>query len=155
MLLGRGLADALVWQELVLARLSGSEGELLGVLCLVDVSRELSATERQLLEALAGHAAMALENVRLFSRVEQSRKQWVEDFDAISDFIVVHDAGNRVLRLNRALAEALVCAHRSHRLRNRASGNSGFAAQGGIAHSAAICASRTRNSSTKPPSGHF
>jgi two-component system, NtrC family, sensor kinase len=107
MLLGRGLADALVWEELVLARLSGSEGELLGVLCLVDVSRELSATERQLLEALAGHAAMALENVRLFSRVEQSRKQWVEDFDAISDFIVVHDAGNRVLRLNRALAETL------------------------------------------------
>jgi two-component system, NtrC family, sensor kinase len=107
MLLGRGLADALVWEELVLARLSGSEGELLGVLCLVDLSRDLSATERQLLEALAGHAAMALENVRLFSRVEQSRKQWVEDFDAISDFIVVHDAGNRVLRLNRALAEAL------------------------------------------------
>ncbi|MGA9570311.1 MAG: PAS domain-containing protein [Candidatus Acidiferrales bacterium] len=107
MLLGRGLSEALVWEELVLARLSGSEGELLGVLCLVDLSRELSATERQLLEALAGHAAMALENVRLFSRVEQSRKQWVEDFDAISDFIVVHDAGNRVLRLNRALAETL------------------------------------------------
>jgi two-component system NtrC family sensor kinase len=107
MLLGRSLADALAWEELVLARLSGSEGELLGLLCLVDVSRELSATERQLLEALAGHAAMALENVRLFSRVEQSRKQWVEDFDAISDFIVVHDAGNRVLRLNRALAEVL------------------------------------------------
>jgi two-component system NtrC family sensor kinase len=107
MLLGRGLAEALVWDELVVARLSGSQGELLGVLCLVDVARELSATERQLLEALAGHAAMALENVRLFSRVEQSRKQWVEDFDAISDFIVVHDAGNRVLRLNRALAEAL------------------------------------------------
>jgi two-component system NtrC family sensor kinase len=107
MLLGRGLSEALVWEELVLARLSGSEGELLGVLCLVDLPRELSATERQLLEALAGHAAMALENVRLFSRVEQSRKQWVEDFDAISDFIVVHDAGNHVLRLNRALAEAL------------------------------------------------
>src|SRR6202167_4160505 len=107
LLLGRGLADTLVWEELVLVRLSGSQGELLGVLCLVDVARELSATERQLLEALAGHAAMALENVRLFSRVEQSRKQWVEDFDAISDFIVVHDAGNRVLRLNRALAEAL------------------------------------------------
>ena len=107
MLLGRGLSEVLVWEELVLARLSGSEGELLGVLCLVDLSRELTATERQLLEALAGHAAMALENVRLFSRVEQSRKQWVEDFDAISDFIVVHDAGNHVLRLNRALAEAL------------------------------------------------
>src|ERR1700734_4163806 len=107
MLLGRGLAEALVWEELVLARLSGSEGELLGVLCLVDLSRELSATERQLVEALAGHAAMALENVRLFSRVEQSRKQWVEDFDAISDFIIVHDSANRVLRINRALADVL------------------------------------------------
>jgi two-component system NtrC family sensor kinase len=106
-LLGRGLAESLVWEELVIVRLSGSEGELLGVLCLADLTRELSATERQLLEALAGHAAVALENVRLFSRVEQSRKQWVEDFDAISDFIVVHDAENKVLRLNRALADVL------------------------------------------------
>jgi PAS domain S-box-containing protein len=74
---------------------------------LVDLTRELSAAEWQLLEALASHASMALENVRLFSRIEQSRKQWVEDFDAISDFIVVHDAENRVLRLNRALADVL------------------------------------------------
>jgi two-component system NtrC family sensor kinase len=50
---------------------------------------------------------VALENVRLFSRIERSRKQWVEDFDAISDFIVVHDQAGRVLRLNRALADSL------------------------------------------------
>ncbi len=105
-LLGRELADALAWREVVLARLTGSEGELLGVLCLVDL-RGLSETERQLLDALVGHASVALENVRLFSRIEQSRKQWVEDFDAISDLIVVHDADNRVLRLNRALADLL------------------------------------------------
>lgn len=102
--LGRAVAEALEWRELVLARLVGSEGVVLGVLCLVDLARGLSATELQLLEALAGHAAVALENVRLFSRIELSRKQWVEDFDAISDFIVVHDSGSRVLRLNRALA---------------------------------------------------
>src|SRR5579863_10130467 len=107
MLLGRNLAEALVWEELVLARLSGSEGELLGVLCLVDLGRELSATESQLLEALGSHASVALENVRLFSRIERSRKQWVEDFDAITDFIVVHDHDGRVLRLNRALADLL------------------------------------------------
>ena len=101
---GRAVAEALGWQELVLARLVGSEGIVLGVLCLADLVRGLSATELQLLEALAGHAAVALENVRLFSRIELSRKQWVEDFDAISDFIVVHDSGSRVLRLNRALA---------------------------------------------------
>jgi two-component system, NtrC family, sensor kinase len=105
-LFGRELAEALGWREVVLAPLTGSEGELLGVLCLVDL-RGLSETERQLLDALVGHASVALENVRLFSRIEQSRKQWVEDFDAISDLIVVHDADNRVLRLNRALADLL------------------------------------------------
>jgi PAS domain S-box-containing protein len=107
MLLGRDLGEAVGWDDLRLVRLTGSEGELLGVLCLVDLAHELSPTERQLLEALAGHASVALENVRLFSRIEQSRKQWVEDFDAISDFILVHDVGNRVLRLNQALADLL------------------------------------------------
>jgi two-component system NtrC family sensor kinase len=107
MLLGRELAESLGWRDLILARLTESEGELIGVLCLVDLGRELSATEGQLLEALASHASVALENVRLFSRIERSRKQWVEDFDAISDFIVVHDHAGRVLRLNRALADLL------------------------------------------------
>ncbi|HTP44221.1 MAG TPA: PAS domain S-box protein [Candidatus Acidoferrum sp.] len=105
-LFGRELADALGWREATLARLTGSEGELLGVLCLADL-RGMSETQRQLLDALVGHASVALENVRLFSRIEQSRKQWVEDFDAISDLIVVHDENNRVLRLNRALADLL------------------------------------------------
>jgi two-component system, NtrC family, sensor kinase len=106
-LLGAGLAESLGWRGLVLAPLYGSEAELLGVLCLVDLARELYPAERQLLEALASHTSVALENVRLFSRIEQSRKQWVQDFDAISDFIIVHDASNRVLRLNRALADLL------------------------------------------------
>jgi two-component system NtrC family sensor kinase len=106
-LLGVGLAESLGWKGLVLAPLYGSEAELLGVLCLVDLARELYPAEQQLLEALASHTSVALENVRLFSRIEQSRKQWVQDFDAISDFIIVHDAVNRVLRLNRALADLL------------------------------------------------
>jgi two-component system NtrC family sensor kinase len=106
-LLGRGLGEALGWSQVAMTRLSGGEDEALGVLCLADLARPLSGIERQLFEALAGHAAVALENIRLFSRVEQSRKQWVEDFDAISDFIIVHDSGNRVLRINRALADVL------------------------------------------------
>jgi len=106
-LLGRELADTIAWRDVTLLRLVGSDGALLGALCVVDLGRDLSATERQLLEALAGHASVALENVRLFSRVERSRKQWVEDVDAISDFIVVHDHAGAVLRLNRALADLL------------------------------------------------
>jgi PAS domain S-box-containing protein len=107
LLLGRDLADALGWTTLALVRLADSEGEVLGVLCLADLTGQMSATEEQLLDALASHASVSLENAHLFHRVEQSRKQWVEDFDAITDFIVVHDSGNRVLRLNRTLADNL------------------------------------------------
>ena len=106
-LLGPELAAALAWKDLLLVRLIGSEGEPLGVLCLADLGRQLPGPETQLLEALASHASVVIDNAQLFSRVEQSRKQWVEDFDAISDLIVVHDSKNRVLRLNRVLAEQL------------------------------------------------
>jgi two-component system, NtrC family, sensor kinase len=106
-ILGAELARALGWHDLWMIRLEGSDQELLGILCLADLEDELSGNQVQLLDALAGYASVALENLRLFSRVERSRKQWVEDVDAISDFIVVHDQQCRVLRLNRALADAL------------------------------------------------
>jgi signal transduction histidine kinase len=107
MFLGDDLAEALSWRDVILARLTGSEPAPLGVLCLADLGRHLSSNEQGILEALASHTAVALENRRLFTRVEQSRKQWVEDFDAITDFVVVHDSAGRVLRLNRSLAKAL------------------------------------------------
>ncbi len=106
-LLGSELAEALGWRDVTIVRLAATDGELLGVLCLVDLGRDLSAIESQLLESLVGYASVALENVRLFSRIKRSRRQWVEDVDAISDFIVVHDQSCRVLRLNRALADLL------------------------------------------------
>jgi PAS domain S-box-containing protein len=106
-LLGRPWAPALAWETVCIAPLIGREEQVLGVLCLGDLAHEMSAIEAQLLEALLSHASVALENAQLLHRVEQSRKQWVEDFDAISDFIVVHDAANRVLRLNRALADSV------------------------------------------------
>lgn len=106
-LLGWDISDALGWRSIRLVRLARSEGALLGVLALADLERDLSVTDEQVLAALGAHASVALENLRLFSRIEQSRRQWVEDVDAISDFILVHDASGRVLRLNRALADLL------------------------------------------------
>jgi two-component system NtrC family sensor kinase len=57
------------------------------------------------LQAIAGYAVSALHNSRLFSRMAQSNTQWLEIFDAIGDFIVVHDQAGRVLRVNRSIAE--------------------------------------------------
>ena len=103
-LLGAELASDLGWDDCFLVPLPGSNGELAGVLCLSGRSHPLAAEDRDLLEAIAGHAAMALENARLFTRIDQANRHWLEIFDAITDLIVVHDETDKVLRVNRSLA---------------------------------------------------
>jgi two-component system NtrC family sensor kinase len=103
-LLDPDLALSLGWHDLVVVRLPAPNGDLAGLLCLSGRARPLAAEDRDLLEAIAGHAAMALENARLFTRIEQSNRHWLEIFDAITDFIVVHDESGKVLRVNRSLA---------------------------------------------------
>ena len=103
-LLGPELAASLGWSDCVLVRLPDSKGELTGLLCLSGRAHPLVAEDRDLLEAIAGHAARVLENARLFSRIEQANRHWLEIFDAITDFIVVHDEVDKVLRVNRSLA---------------------------------------------------
>jgi two-component system NtrC family sensor kinase len=103
-LLGAELASNLGWTDCTIARLPTSKGGMSGLLCLSGRSRPLSPEDRVFLEAMAGHAAMALENARLFTRMEQANRHWLEIFDAITDFIVVHDEADNVLRVNRSLA---------------------------------------------------
>jgi PAS domain S-box-containing protein len=103
-LLDPELASTLGWNDCVVVRLLGSKGELAGFLCLSGRPRPLAAEDRDLLEAIAGHAAMVLENARLFTRIEQANRHWLEIFDAITDYIVVHDETDKVLRVNRSLA---------------------------------------------------
>src|SRR5712691_9556693 len=91
----------------VFVRIAASDNERLGTLCLFRRRKTLAADEKRLLHALASHAALSLENFRRFSQLERSKRQWVEDIDAISDFIVVHDRSWRVLRTNRSLASHL------------------------------------------------
>jgi two-component system NtrC family sensor kinase len=87
--------------------ITASDAEALGSLCIVRQRKKLEDAERRLLHALASHAALSLENFRRFSQLERSKRQWVEDIDAISDYIVVHDRSWRVVRTNRSLASHL------------------------------------------------
>jgi PAS domain S-box-containing protein len=103
--LGDGLASGLGWTDCTLLRLAGAAGELIGVLCLADRGAAPAGEDHQLLRAVAGHASIALENACLFTRMEQASRHWVEVFDAISDFIVVHDEVHNILRVNRSLAD--------------------------------------------------
>jgi PAS domain S-box-containing protein len=84
-----------------------SDGELMGTLCLVRKAAGFSRAEEKLLAALASHAALSMEKVRRFSQLERSKKQWVEDIDAISDYIAVHDHAWKIVRTNRSLATEL------------------------------------------------
>ena len=104
-LLGSALASVLGWNDLILARLHGADGDPVGILCLANRATPLTAPDEQLLKAIVGHASIALENARLFARMDQANRHWVEIFDAISDFIVVHDEQLNILRVNRPLAD--------------------------------------------------
>ncbi|MBV9574446.1 MAG: PAS domain S-box protein, partial [Acidobacteriales bacterium] len=104
-LLGTKLAQSLGWTDCTLVRLSGITSELVGVLALAGRGKELGAADRQLLQAIAGNASVALENAQFFTRMEQANRHWMEIFDAIGDFIVAHDESRRVLRVNRSLAD--------------------------------------------------
>ncbi len=102
--LGADAASVLGWTDCMLVRLPGANAALAGLLCLSGRSAPLLQEDRIFLETMAGHAGMALENARLFTRIEQANRHWMEIFDAITDFIVVHDQHDKVLRVNRSLA---------------------------------------------------
>src|ERR1700731_2999966 len=87
--------------------IAASDGERLGTLCLIRKKAPFSTDESRVLQALASHAALSLENFRRFSQLERSKRQWVEDIDAISDYIVVHDRAWNIVRTNRSLASHL------------------------------------------------
>ena len=104
-LFGAALVSELGESHVTLVRLLGASGELLGVLCLGDPKQALTDEDEKILQAIAGHAAVALENARLFTRMEQANRHWVEIFDAIGDFIVAHDGADNITRVNRSLAD--------------------------------------------------
>jgi PAS domain S-box-containing protein len=103
-ILGPEAASSLNWTDCTLVRLPRANGDLAGLLCLSGLPSPLEAEDRIFLDSMSGPAAKALENARLFTRVEQANRHWMEIFDAITDFIVVHDQTDKVLRVNRSLA---------------------------------------------------
>src|SRR5260370_1541929 len=84
--------------------IAASDGEALGALCLLRERKRIDSEEKQLLHALASHAALSIENFRRFSQLEPSKRQWVETIDAISSYIVVHDTALRIFLTKSPLA---------------------------------------------------
>lgn len=82
-----------------------------GVLAVfLTAEQRFDEAERTFFMALAQVGTMALaekELSQLFMRVTRSSRQWAEMFDSISDFMLLHDERQKILRVNRSLSEKL------------------------------------------------
>jgi PAS domain S-box-containing protein len=96
--------------------LLGAGGDLLGMFGVLDKldGPAISEEDTRRAQALSNQAAIALEGARNLHaseqhrrRAEQSNRHWIEIFDAIPDFIVVHDQAGKILRVNRSLAATI------------------------------------------------
>jgi PAS domain S-box-containing protein len=112
-LIGPSLASALGWADCAFVRLQNTVNELTAVLCVANLQRPFNEEDREFLQAAARHASIALENTRLFTRMDRANRHWTEIFDAISDFIVAHDEHGQVMRVNRSLADFIGVAPQS------------------------------------------
>jgi two-component system NtrC family sensor kinase len=63
--------------------------------------------EKQMLEALADMAALALDNARLFETVGSAKRIWEQTFDAVASGIIVHDQNMQIVRCNAHAAEMM------------------------------------------------
>ena len=67
---------------------------------------DFNQTEHNLLQTLAGQAAVLVENARLFATAEGGRRRLAAVLASTSDAVIVTDQTNRILLVNRALEQA-------------------------------------------------
>jgi len=92
-------------RAIVAAPFGGEEGRVgIALAFHRDAGSAFSEAQANEFSAVATLAGSLVQNAALLSWIERSKKQWVQDFDAITDLIAVHDARNCLLRLNRTLA---------------------------------------------------
>ena len=82
-----------------------TRGQLIGLLLVFRATAAPYArNERQILQAFADHAAIAVTNARLYEQVTQEKRQLDAILEGSADGILIMDSGHHVQRWNRALA---------------------------------------------------
>lgn len=84
-------------------------GQTLGVLGVDNrkLGRTLTRSDLTVLMAMADYAAIAIENARLYQRTETERRKLETVLTQIENGVIVVDAENRLILINRAAQEAL------------------------------------------------
>jgi len=71
--------------ELLVVPVHASDGEPLGAICIFGARPEIVAEEKNLLHALASHAALSLENFRRFSQLERAKRRGARKLSATGE----------------------------------------------------------------------
>ncbi len=95
------------FEHLLLVPVRGKKA-VIGVLALAGCKhRSYSGDDMAFLKSTANQLGIAAENLRLFGQIRRSQREWISTFDSMEDLILVHDAQNRILKVNRALLRRL------------------------------------------------
>lgn len=85
-----------------------ARGAVMGALIAAYRTRHtFSQDEQELLEGLAGIAALALDSARMWQTIGEAESIWKQTFDAIREGILVYDRTGRILHCNTHAAEML------------------------------------------------
>jgi PAS domain S-box-containing protein len=95
------------FDHLLVIPVEGKGGPIGAITIAHSAYRTYRPAELEFLHATARQLGLALENLRLFDQIIYSQRQWVNTFDSIRDFILVHDENYRIIRVNRAFAARL------------------------------------------------
>lgn len=98
------------FDHLLVIPVEGKAGPIGAITTAHSTFRTYRPAELEFLHATARQLGLALENLRLIDQILYSQRQWVNTFDSIRDFILVHDENYRIIRVNRAFAARLNAA---------------------------------------------
>lgn len=86
--------------------LVGREGAVRGILTLINESpRNFTEHESSMLTAIGKQIGVALEQSRLLGEVTDSRREWEETFEAMTDGVSIHAPSGKIRRANESLAK--------------------------------------------------
>lgn len=86
--------------------LVGRGGNLRGVLALFnDAPRVFTEHENSMLTAIGKQVGVALERTQLLQEVNDSRQEWEETFDSMTDGVSIHAPSGKIRRANESLAK--------------------------------------------------
>lgn len=68
---------------------------------------EFTLHDLEVIDGIAAHIAISLENARLFEILHRGKDEWERTFDAILDMLAIVDSKGNLLRVNKAFASRL------------------------------------------------